>query len=52
LDATLLTVGEPGFPTPLAALDPPPPLIWTRGRSELLTRPAMAVASGLAARLD
>ncbi len=43
LGARLITVGEAGFPRLLGALDPPPPLMWTRGRPELLTRPAVAV---------
>ncbi|MGC1302486.1 MAG: DNA-protecting protein DprA, partial [Caulobacteraceae bacterium] len=43
LGATLITRGEATFPTPLAALDPPPPLIWARGRIDLLVRPAVAV---------
>jgi DNA processing protein len=43
LGARLITVGEAGFPRLLGALDPPPPLIWTRGRAELLTRPSVAV---------
>ncbi len=43
LGAVLLTVGEPEFPTLLAALDPPPPLIWTLGDAALLPKPAVAV---------
>ena len=43
LGATLTTVGEPTFPRLLAVLDPPPPLIWTRGRADLLATPAGAV---------
>ena len=43
LGARLLCVGEPDFPERLAALDPAPPLIWTRGRPELLSRPSVAV---------
>ena len=34
---------EAAFPQALAALDPPPPLIWVRGRAELLDRPCVAV---------
>ena len=41
--ARLLCACEPGFPQALAALDPPPPLIWVRGRPELLERPCVAV---------
>jgi DNA processing protein len=43
LDARLICVGEDGFPERLAALDPPPPVIWARGRAELLHRPAIAI---------
>ncbi len=34
---------EPDFPPALAAIDPPPPLIWARGQTELLARPAVAI---------
>src|SRR5690606_2240943 len=34
---------EPDFPQALAALAPPPPLIWALGRAELLSQPAVAV---------
>ncbi len=43
LGATLIATCEPGFPQALAALDPPPPLIWARGRVDLLDRPSVAV---------
>ncbi|ACG77732.1 dprA protein [Phenylobacterium zucineum HLK1] len=43
LEARLIASCEPDFPQALAALDPPPPLIWTRGRAELLDRPCVAV---------
>jgi DNA processing protein len=43
LGARLLSLGDPGFPIPLAALDPPPPLIWAKGRLELLARPSVAI---------
>ncbi|OYX31030.1 MAG: DNA protecting protein DprA [Caulobacterales bacterium 32-69-10] len=43
LGAELIVLGEAGFPPLLAALDPPPPLIWTRGRAPLLFRPAIAI---------
>jgi DNA processing protein len=43
LGATLLTAGEPDFPSLLAAIDPPPPLIWALGHPALLSRPAVAV---------
>ncbi len=34
---------EPGYPGALAALDTPPPLIYIKGRPELLNRPALAI---------
>ncbi len=43
LGARLIATCEADFPPLLAALDPPPPLIWTRGRRELLVRPGVAV---------
>lgn len=43
LGARLLCACEPGFPQALAALDPPPPLIWARGETALLDRPSVAV---------
>jgi DNA processing protein len=43
LGARLIAACERDFPLPLAALDPPPPLIWARGRTELLDRPAVAI---------
>ena len=43
LGARLICLGEPAFPPLLAALDPPPPLLWILGRVELLSRPGVAV---------
>lgn len=43
LGGRLLTGGDAGFPAQLAALDPPPPLIWTLGDPALLARPCVAV---------
>lgn len=43
LGARLLTGADPGFPALLAALDPPPPVIWTLGDAALLSRPCVAV---------
>ena len=34
---------EPGYPGALAALDTPPPLLYIKGRQELLNRPALAI---------
>ena len=43
LDAELLTVGERAYPQRLAALDPPPPVLWARGHTSLLPKPSVAV---------
>jgi DNA processing protein len=43
LGARLIAACEPAFPQALAALDPPPPVIWARGRVELLDRPSVAI---------
>ena len=43
LGARLITAGEPDFPTQLAALDPPPPLLWALGHAKLLSKPAVAI---------
>jgi DNA processing protein len=43
LGARLLVCGEPAFPPLLAAVDPPPPILWARGRVELLSAPAVAI---------
>lgn len=43
LGARLICACEPDFPHALAALDPPPPLIWARGRADMLDRPAVAI---------
>jgi DNA processing protein len=43
LGARLIAACEPDFPALLAALDPPPPLIWTLGKADLLNRPAVAI---------
>lgn len=43
LGARLVCAFEPEFPPQLAALDPPPPLIWTLGDAALLRRPAVAI---------
>lgn len=42
--ARLLVLGDPAFPPALAAVDPPPPVLWTLGDPDLLTRrPCIAV---------
>jgi DNA processing protein len=44
LGATLILLGDAEFPPVLAAVDPPPPLLWTLGDHRLLTeRPCIAV---------
>jgi DNA processing protein len=43
LGARLLAAGEPDFPPLLAALDPPPPVIWALGHAALLSKPSVAV---------
>jgi DNA processing protein len=43
LGARLIAACEPDFPALLAALNPPPPLIWARGDPSLLSRPCVAV---------
>lgn len=41
--AALIVLGDPAYPEQLAALDPPPPLLWTRGDIGLLSREIVAV---------
>jgi DNA processing protein len=41
--ASLLVLGDEAFPPQLAALDPPPPVLWTLGDPGLLSKPAVAV---------
>jgi DNA processing protein len=43
LGARLIAACEPDYPQVLAALDPPPPVIWARGRVEQLARPSVAI---------
>jgi DNA processing protein len=43
LGARLLCACEPEFPGQLAAIDPPPPVIWARGRLEMLARSSVAI---------
>lgn len=43
IGARLLCACETDFPQALAALDPPPPVLWALGRAELLDRSAVAV---------
>lgn len=43
LGARLIAACESDFPAALATLDPPPPLIWTRGNAALLNQPGVAI---------
>ncbi len=43
LGARLMIGRQADFPPLLAALDPPPPLIWARGDTGLLARPGVAI---------
>jgi DNA processing protein len=44
--ARLLVLGEPGYPPQLAEIPDPPPVLWARGRAEVLTRRAAAIVGG------
>lgn len=41
--ARLILLGDADYPDLLAAVDPPPPLLWTRGDQALLSRPSIGV---------
>lgn len=41
--ARLILLGDADYPDLLAAVDPPPPLLWTRGDLALLSRPSIGV---------
>ncbi len=41
--AKLVALDEPGYPPLLAVIDAPPPLIYIRGRPELLAKPTVAI---------
>jgi DNA processing protein len=43
LGARLIASCEADFPPLLAAVDPAPPVLWARGRTELLALPAVAI---------
>lgn len=43
IGATLIALGEPDYPAWLAAVDVPPPLIYAKGRLELLQQPMVAI---------
>ena len=41
--ARMICIGEPAYPPLLASIDDAPPVLWARGRLDLLQRPAIAV---------
>ncbi len=41
--ARLILLGDADYPDLLGAIDPPPPLLWTRGDPTLLSRPCIGV---------
>lgn len=41
--ARLIVLGEADYPDMLAAVDPPPPILWVLGDTTLMTRPCIAV---------
>lgn len=43
IGARLLVLGDPEFPEMLAAVDPPPPVLWTLGDVSLMTRPCIGI---------
>lgn len=43
IGATLLALGEPGYPRWLAQVDAPPPLLYGRGKPEISDGPAIAI---------
>jgi DNA processing protein len=43
IGARAVVVGEPGYPEALAAIDPPPPLIYVKGNAGHLARPMLAI---------
>ena len=43
IGARLMVLGDADYPAMLAALDPPPPLLWVRGDAALLNRPCVAI---------
>lgn len=43
LGARLLVIGDADYPRLLAQVDPPPPVLWTLGKAELLQKRAVAV---------
>lgn len=50
LGATLVGIGEPGYPHALAEVDAPPPLPYVKGRLELARSPVIAMVGARNAR--
>ena len=43
LGARLIVLGDADYPAPLAAVDPPPPVLWALGDLSLMQRPCVAI---------
>lgn len=43
IGAELVAIGEPGYPSRLAEIDAPPPLLYVQGRLELAVKPMIAI---------
>lgn len=43
IEARLIVLGDADYPDMLAAVDPPPPLLWALGDASLMARPCIAV---------
>lgn len=43
IGARLIVLGDPEHPPRLAALDPPPPVLWVRGDARLLAKDSVAI---------
>lgn len=43
IGAQLIVLGDDAYPLNLAAVDPPPPLLWVRGDPALMARPCIAI---------
>lgn len=43
IGAQLIVLGDDAYPRNLAAVDPPPPLLWVRGDPALMSRPCIAI---------
>jgi len=52
LGAEALAACEPAYPRWLAAIDDPPPVLWVRGSTSLLTRPMVAMVGARNASIN